>query len=120
MAGDTVSACAAGHVKRGKYPGADFEIFPPRPHFDAPPGDLMAEHERRLLDSVPFHQVAAADPARTRTNQQLPRADLGHWKLLQTHVAVIVVHSNAHIFWSFARETNWPYALSSPSHSRRP
>jgi len=96
MAGDTISAFAAGHVMRGKYPVADFEVFDSRADFDYLPGDLMAEHERCLLDSVPLHQVAAADPARTRTNQQLPRADLGHWHFLKPHVAIIIINRHLH------------------------
>ena len=56
----------------------------------------MAEDERCLFDSVPLHQIAAADAARPRPNQQLTRAYLRHRHLLKPHVAVIIINGHLH------------------------
>src|SRR3989304_9650545 len=96
MPGQAIAACAAGHRVRGENPVADVKILDALAHFDNFPGDLVAQHQRRLLDAVPFHQVAAADAARAYAHEQLTGADPGNWEFLKAKVPVIVVHRDAH------------------------
>src|SRR3972149_2804651 len=96
MPGPAIAACAAGHMVRGKNSVADAEILDAIAHFDNFPGDLMAQHQRRLLDAVPFHQVAAADAACANTHEQLTGTDPGNWEFLKAKVPVVVVHRDAH------------------------
>ena len=63
-------------------------------------GDLMAQHQRCLVDAIPFHHIAAADAAGMHLYQQLAGADLGRGHLLQPHIIVVVVHCYAHCAFS--------------------
>src|SRR5581483_58433 len=87
---------AAGNVVGRKYPVADLEVFDAAANFYDFSGDLMADDDRRFLDPIPFHHIPAADAARARLNEQFVWTNLWHRHLLKPHIAVVVVHSDAH------------------------
>jgi len=92
----TVTAFPAGHMVRSKNPIAGFKVFDPFPNFSHFTGNLVTQNQRRLLDPVPFHKIAAADAARAYANQQLTRVDLRNRQLFEPHVPIVVVHRHAH------------------------
>ncbi len=60
----------------GENPIADLKRIDARAQFYDFGGNLMAQNQRRFLDAIPLHQVAAANPARPRTQKQLAGTDL--------------------------------------------
>ena len=81
---------------RRKDPVANFEPRYVAPHLDDFTGDFVTEHQRRPLNSVPLHDVAAADAARGDLHQQVVIAELGPRRLFEAHVAVVVIHPDFH------------------------
>src|SRR3990172_82734 len=60
------------------------------------PGEFVTKDEGRARDSVPFHDVAPADPTGADAEQDLPGPDGGNGALLDTDVLVVVVDRHAH------------------------
>ena len=77
-------------MMRSKNPIADFKVFDPFPNFSHFAGNLVTQNQRRLLDPVPFHKIAAADAARPYANQQLTRVDLRNRQLFEPHVPIYI------------------------------
>ena len=77
-------------------PVAGLEILDPVAYFDNFAGDFVAQNQRGFFDAVPFHQVAAANPARPDAHQQFAGCDLWNSNFFQAYVPVIIVHGNAH------------------------
>ena len=86
----------AGHVVGGDDAVSGCEPLHPGADVGDLAGDLVSEHQRRLLPPVPFHDVGAADAAGLDPEQQLARTRLGHRQLLQPNVIVAVIHGDAH------------------------
>jgi hypothetical protein len=59
-------------------------------------GDLVAEHYRRLGESVPFEDIAAADAGRHDAEDQLARACLRSLAMLDAQVPVPVIKRRPH------------------------
>jgi ABC-type amino acid transport system permease subunit len=59
-------------------------------------GNLMAEHQRGLLDAIPFHDIAATDTAGFYTHQEFTRAYLRRWDILYPDVVVVVIPGYTH------------------------
>jgi hypothetical protein len=69
-------------------PLADFSDFS---------GNLMAKHQRGLLNPIPFHHIAAANATGFYAHQEFTRAYLGRWDLLYPDVVVLVIHGHTHV-----------------------
>jgi hypothetical protein len=86
----------AGNVMGHESPVADFIVQYVFPCLDNLTRNLMAQHQGRFADTVPLHDIAAADAARHNLDQQFAGADLWHRHFFQLHLPVIVVHCHAH------------------------
>jgi hypothetical protein len=91
-----VPALTAGYMMGGKHAVADVEVLNALPHFDNLACDLMTQHQRRFLDAIPFHEIAAANPAGANANQQLSGSNPGNGHTLEANVSVVIVHRDAH------------------------
>jgi len=97
VTGAAIAALHARHVVRDEDPVADAVIAGAHADRRDLAGDLVPEHERRFFNAVPFHDVGAADAARLDAHQELARPDRRHRHLFEPHVAVIVIHRDAHL-----------------------
>ena len=88
----------AGHVMGREHPVSDLELLDIFAHFDHVPGQLVSQDQRGLLDPVPLHYIAAADPARPDLDQQIPIPDFGNGLLFHPDIPVVVVHPYLHRF----------------------
>jgi hypothetical protein len=62
------------------------------------PSDLMAKDLWCFLDTVPFHDIAAADATSFHLDQKLSIPNRWDRHLLDTHIIVVVVHRDLHRF----------------------
>jgi hypothetical protein len=80
----------------GDNPVAFFEFLNSFSNSDDPPGYLVAENKRRLVDPVPFEDITAADPAGFDFHQKLTRTDIRHGLLFYPDIRIAVVYGHTH------------------------
>jgi hypothetical protein len=96
LPGAAVAARVARNVVRGDDAIAGQESREPRSDLGDLTGDLVAEHQRGLRASIPFHDVRAADSGRHDADDELAVARARHGALLEPDVVVRVVDRSSH------------------------
>jgi hypothetical protein len=95
MAAMAVMTGVAWDVVGDKDPVADLVLIHVLSDLDDVARYLVTQDARGLLDPIPFHDIGAAYAARYDLDEELVRADLRHWHVLDTDIRVTVVHSYA-------------------------
>ena len=86
----------ARNVMRSRDALADFAALDSLADLDDLARDLVSEHQRRFLDTIPLHHVAAAYAAGLDAHEQLAGPDLRRRHLLEPHVAILIIHRHTH------------------------
>src|SRR4030066_1218178 len=84
------------HVVRRGYPVANLVLRNSFAHCSDFTCNLMSKYKRRLMNTVPLHDITAADTARHDLHKYFTGADLRYRHLFNPNVPVIVVHCHAH------------------------
>ena len=93
---ETVMAGVAGHMVGDEDPVPLFEAADVATCLGNIAGYFVSQYERCLFDPIPLHDVAAANATGEHLDKQLVGTDFRFWHLLQSEVAVVVVHCNPH------------------------
>src|SRR5215475_3814687 len=96
MADDAIPALSAGYVMGRKDPVARAKIFDLFSCLYDFSRNFVTQNQWGLLDAVPFHQIAAANPAGADPQQQFAARDLRNRHLFQADVPVVVIHRDPH------------------------
>ncbi len=94
VASATVVARHAGHVMMDKDPISRFELGYPPADLCHNAGRLVSQHNGGLVNQVPFHRIAATEPARVDLNLEFARPDHRIGGILQPYITVVIVNGD--------------------------
>jgi hypothetical protein len=68
--------------------------------FDDFTGQFVPQHQRSTFDTIPLHEVAAADAAGNNLYEDVVIAYVRNRLLFEADVAIVVIHADIHRFFN--------------------